>query len=201
MKQAADGLADPKYDAKWVAAHVIGRTLDGDPLRPGGVIHPDGEIPANAFDYLKADADGLGCPLGSHIRRANPRDGLAPNLGESGVFLHTSNNHRILRRGRKFGPSYEKGEPPTTERGLLFMALNTDIARQFEFIQQTWMLNNNFATLYDEIDPLIGAAGKFTVPRSPLRARVDVKTFVQLAGGEYFFLPSLPTLRFLEQLP
>ena len=50
-------------------------------------------------------------------------------------------------------------------------------------------------------DPLVGSAGKFTIPLTPLRARVDVKTFVKLAGGEYFFLPSLPALRFLETLP
>jgi Dyp-type peroxidase family len=175
MRQAADALDDPKCDDKWVAARVVGRTLDTDPA-------------------------GLGCPMGSHIRRANPRDGLAPTSGDGGVFLHASNNHRILRRGRKFGPSYREGEQPT-ERGLLFIALNTDIARQFESIQQTWVLNHNFATLHDETDPLIGGAGKFTVPRSPLRARVDVNTFVRLAGGDYFFLPSLPAICFLKQLP
>ena len=38
---------------------------------------------------------------------------------------------------------------------MLFLCLNTDIARQFEFVQQTWMLNPNFATLFDETDPLV----------------------------------------------
>ncbi|MFL5294787.1 MAG: Dyp-type peroxidase [Phenylobacterium sp.] len=202
MREAAAALGDDKCDDKWLAARVVGRTLDGDPLSPD--IPRSGGEPANAFGFLKTDAAGLGCPLGSHIRRANPRDGLAPKAREGELFRHAANNHRILRRGRKFGPSYREDEPQTAspiERGLLFMALNTDIARQFEFIQQTWMLNRNFAALYDETDPLVGAQGKFTVPRSPLRARVDVKTFVQLAGGDYFFLPSLPTLRFLETLP
>ena len=209
MKAAAKSLGAPDSD-EWMAqlaqtialaARVVGRTVDGDPLKKGGIIQKKDGAPANTFGYFQKDRAGLGCPLGSHIRRANPRDGLAPAAGEKGVFLHVSNNHRILRRGRKFGPPYQEGEAPTTERGLLFMAVCTDIARQFEFIQQNWIMNENFAVLYDETDPLVGSAGKFTIPLTPLRARVDVKTFVKLAGGEYFFLPSLPALRFLEALP
>jgi len=68
----------------------------------------------------------------------------------------------------------------------------------FEFIQQTWLLNRNFATLYDETDLLMGPRGRFTIPKQPLRRIVDVQTFIQLAGGEYFFLPSLPALRYLS---
>ena len=86
------------------------------------------------------------------------------------------------------------------ERGLLFVCLNSDIARQFEFIQQTWMLNRNFATLYDETDPLVGPKGGFTIGEKPLRRIVDVETFIQSAGGEYFFLPSLPALKYLASL-
>jgi deferrochelatase/peroxidase EfeB len=206
MKAEAEALGAPDHDDKWLAARVVGRTLDGDPLVPegdprfpGGIIAGDGDAPANDFRYFDDDHDGLGCPLGSHIRRANPRDGLAPVPEDKDVFLHVSNNHRILRRGRKFGPPYR--EDPSAKRGLLFMALNTDIARQFEFIQQNWMLNHDFAVLYDETDPLVGPASKFTVPMTPLRARVNVKTFVRLAGGDYFFLPSLAALDFLEKLP
>jgi hypothetical protein len=33
-----------------------------------------------------------------------------------------------------------------------------------------------------------------------LRRIVDVETFIQCAGGEYFFLPSLPALKYLAQL-
>ncbi len=83
---------------------------------------------------------------------------------------------------------------------MLFICLNADIARQFEFIQQTWVLNKNFATLYDETDPLIGPAGRFTIREEPLRRIVEVKTFIQSAGGEYFFLPSLPALQYMSSL-
>ena len=39
-----------------------------------------------------------------------------------------------------------------------------------------------------------------TIREEPLRRTVHVETFVQMAGGDYFFLPSLPALRYLELL-
>ena len=80
------------------------------------------------------------------------------------------------------------------------MCLNTDITRQFEFVQQTWILNPNFAILYDEVDPLVGPKGQFTIPENPLRRIVEVETFIQLAGGDYFFLPSIPAINYLAAL-
>jgi hypothetical protein len=62
------------------------------------------------------------------------------------------------------------------------------------------MLNRNFATLYDETDPLVGPEGGFTIGERPLRRIVQVKTFIQMAGGEYFFLPSLPAIDYLASL-
>jgi len=123
---------------------------------------------------------------------------LAPSPDQGPTLLRSANNHRILRRGRKYGPKI--ADPRVDDgqnRGLLFMALNTDIARQFEFIQQTWLLNASFATLYQEVDPLVGPAGRMTVPEDPLRRTLQVETFVTLAGGDYFFLPSLPALKYL----
>jgi deferrochelatase/peroxidase EfeB len=85
-------------------------------------------------------------------------------------------------------------------RGLLFMCLNTDIARQFEFVQQTWLFNTSFATLFGESDPLLGPAGPMTIRETPLRRTVHVESYVRMAGGEYFFLPSVPALRYLALL-
>ena len=81
------------------------------------------------------------------------------------------------------------------------MALNSDLVRHFEFIQQTWLLNPSFATLFNETDPLLGPPGRMTIPAQPLRLRPAVQTYVQMTGGEYFFLPSLPALGWLAQLP
>lgn len=189
-------------DAIWLANRVVGRTMDGDPLIPGGTLPPLGDDPRNDFTYFATDPHGLGCPVGAHVRRANPRDGLAPNADSAPDLLAAAQNHRILRRGRKFGPTIvDPLVDDGAERGLLFMCLNTDLVRQFEFVQQTWMLNTNFGTLLNETDPLLGPAGRFTVPAERMRLRPTVQTFVRFAGGEYFFLPSLPALDFLQTLP
>jgi len=182
----------------WLAERVVGRDTHGNLLCPLG-----GTIPVenNDFGFWDRDRHGAGCPLGSHVRRANPRDGLAPTPADKQTLLDAANNHRILRRGRKYGATISV--PPTpddVDRGLLFICLNTDITRQFEFVQQTWILNPNFAVLYDETDPLIGPKGKMTIPEQPYRRIIDVETFVQMAGGEYFFLPSMPALNYLSSL-
>jgi deferrochelatase/peroxidase EfeB len=115
--------------------------------------------------------------------------------------MQAANNHRILRRGRKYGHKIaDPRQDDGADRGLLFMCLNTDIERQFEFVQQTWLLNTTFATLFGESDPLVGPAGPFTIPQDPLRRTVRVQTYIQMAGGEYFFLPSIPALAYLAQL-
>jgi hypothetical protein len=130
----------------------------GHLLCPGGLLAADKyNQPENAFGFKKADPDDIGCPPGSHVRRANPRDSLAKNLASAQTLLDAANNHRILRRGRKYGATLsDRYRDDGAERGLLFICLNTDIARQFEFVQQTWLLNRNFATLFDETDPLSG---------------------------------------------
>ncbi len=191
-------------DADWIAERIIGRTTDGDMLCPGAPGHLGRDAyggPENQFRYRKGDPDGFGCPMGSHVRRANPRDGLAKNVKSGDTLLDAANYHRILRRGRKFGPPAPADRKDDgAERGLLFMCLNTDIARQFEFVQQTWLLNSSFATLFDETDPLVGPQGRFTIPTDPLRRIANVETFIQMAGGEYFFLPSMPALDYLAAL-
>ena len=188
--------------ADWLAERVIGRNIDGHLLCPSGLLAADQyNQPENAFGFQQTDPDGVGCPPGSHVRRANPRDGLAKNLASAQTLLDAANNHRILRRGRKYGTTLnDRYQDDGAERGLLFICLNSDIARQFEFVQQTWLLNRNFATLFDETDPLVGPKGTFTIRERPLRRIVEVETFIQSAGGEYFFLPSIPALNYLETL-
>ena len=188
--------------ADWLAERIIGRNIDGHLLCPSGPLDADEcNQPENAFGFMKTDPHGIGCPPGSHVRRANPRDGLAKDLASAETLLNAANNHRILRRGRKYGTTLPRHDQDDgAERGLLFICLNSDIARQFEFVQQTWVLNQNFATLFDEIDPLVGPKGMFTIREQPLRRRVEVETFIQSAGGEYFFLPSIPALKYLAAL-
>ncbi len=189
--------------ADWLAERVVGRNREGHLLCAGNTYGKPGadDLPDNSFRFFDSDPHGMGCPPGSHVRRANPRDALAPTASEKETLLAAANNHRILRRGRKYGPKiadYRKADG--VDRGLLFICLNTDIARQFEFVQQTWLLNSNFATLFDETDPLIGPPSRMTVREEPLRRTLHVETFVEMAGGDYFFLPSKSALRYLAML-
>ena len=69
-------------DLKSLAETMVGRRMDGTPLIdietglsiPG--VDPD-DRGVNGF-LFDSDPDGLSCPLGAHIRRANPRTGDAP---------------------------------------------------------------------------------------------------------------------------
>ena len=94
-----------------LAAKIVGRWPDGTPLS----LSPDRPDPAvagnpervNDFRYAD-DPDGVRCPLGAHVRRTNPRD----NDGMFGGKL--SNRHRIMRRGRPYGPLLPAGRRPRT---------------------------------------------------------------------------------------
>jgi Dyp-type peroxidase family len=202
--KAPDGSTD-RHQAIRIASKCVGRWPSGAPL----VKCPDRDDAAHGKDddfmYAAADRDGLKCPVGAHIRRANPRDSLEPSPDES---LRVVDRHRIVRRGRSYGPSLEKfgTETKKAERGLFFICINANIRRQFEFIQQTWCNNGKFDGLSEDKDPLIGdqpkeRGGTFTIPEAPVRRRLNGLTrFVCVRGGEYFFLPSVRAVRFLGEL-
>jgi deferrochelatase/peroxidase EfeB len=148
----------------------------------------------NAFLFGAEDPNGLRCPFGAHIRRANPRDSLDPG---SQVQIGITNRHRILRVGR----SYKRTQDPLAKPGLLFMCVNTDIEGQFEFLQQTWVLGRDFHGLRDESDPIVHqqqgsepSAMSIPTPAGALRiARME--NFVTVRGGGYFFMPGRSTVQ------
>jgi deferrochelatase/peroxidase EfeB len=139
------------------------------------------------------DPQALRCPFGAHIRRANPRDSLMPGSMEQ---VSISNRHRILRVGRLYEPA--AGRNP----GLLFMCLNGDIERQFEFVQQTWLVSPAFHGLVGEQDPLTSSEDVkgtgYVIPTSdgPVKLK-PLPAFVKMLGGGYFFMPGRSLLAFL----
>lgn len=189
-----DGTDDP--DARVaLAAKMVGRWPSGAPL----VDAPCRDNPAlsksNGFGY-HSDPLGLACPLGAHIRRVNPRDSLD---AQPAAALASSDLHRLLRRGRSYGGG-------GNGTGLHFICLAADLARQFEFVQHTWLNNPTFNGLYDDADPLTGnrhpVGGTFTAPARPVRRRYrDLPQFVRTRGGAYFFLPGISAMRYLAELP
>ena len=188
-----------------LAAKIVGRWPSGAPL----VSYPDrdpaarGGADLNQFGYAAEDPHGERCPVGSHIRRSNPRDSL--NTSDPGTALKNANLHRIIRRGRSYGPpATDRFTPDGARRGLLFICLCANLERQFEFIQHTWTNNPKFAGLYDETDPLIGTqppyGGAYTIQAQPIRQRITaLPNFVTTRGGAYFLLPSIAALRRIAQ--
>jgi Dyp-type peroxidase family len=204
----AEQAPDVAARAKLIAARMVGRWPNGVAL----VESPDAERAPNAglndFRFRESDPDGLKCPFGSHVRRANPRDMFGDDAKEG---LRDANLHRIVRRGRAYGTKLGGAMPQTddgVERGLYFMALNANLRRQFEFIQQTWINSCKFAGLSAERDPLVGKEAEdfddqpvpriFTAQARPTRERYEgLPKVVRVRGGEYFFMPGMRALNFL----
>jgi Dyp-type peroxidase family len=183
-----------------LAAKIVGRWRDGTPLAVSPHA-PDPTVPAdsqriNAFSYAD-DPVGLRCPAGAHIRRANPRDSIGFYDGR------LTNRHRIIRRGRPYGPPLPAGvmEDDGVDRGLVFVCFNADIWRQFETIQTLWIDDGDPFGLGADKDFLIGEpdgdGGKMTIPGDPPYFLRPQPRFVTCRGGEYLFRPSIGGLRAL----
>lgn len=205
--EAAARGVDTASDPWLFPAKVVGRWPNGAPLALAPERDDQAPPASNDFGYHELDQDGRRCPLGAHVRRSNPRDSSPDHPNQA---LTSTKNHRILRRGRPYGlalkePATQPGEEAWAERGLLFICLNADVERQFEFNQNTWLNNPFFAGLYGEVDPLVGTqppgGGRFTVQTDPVRRVVrGVPDFVTVKGGGYFFLPGIRALRCLAAL-
>jgi Dyp-type peroxidase family len=182
----------------WVAARLLGRCKNGDPLvaeKPNG----SAEDEKNNFLYYYEDRAGFRCPIGAHVRRANPRDSLGP---DPETALRLTKMHRIIRRGRPYGERWEPNSAneygEKAERGMLFIALNADIAGQFEMIQHSWINNPHFSGLYTGADPIshFPDGEGITIQNRPANLRLNrAKPFVTVRGGAYFFLPGFRALR------
>jgi Dyp-type peroxidase family len=167
-----------------LAAKILGRWPDGAPLVNASG-RGDPEVAGNRLrsnDFLYADdPHGYACPLGAHIRRANPRDGL-PGGAERTM------RHRIIRRGMPYR------DPKANEVGLVFIGLGASIASGFEFIQREWIAGGAGLGLGSGPDFLLQTHttkaelvvnGARTVVLEP-----PASPFVTVRGCEYHFVPS-----------
>ncbi len=173
----------PHASAEDLAACMMGRTFEGKPLVG------DGDLSDFRYD---ADKDGARCPLGAHVRRANPR---------------VDGRRRLVRRGMSYGADLPEGTEDTAERGMWFVAFNASIERQFEFMQQRWM-NGPFGTLTGARDPIVGVSasramaieGDASQSRAPILL-LDIPKFVSCRGGQYYLMPGAGGLDFLSSDP
>ena len=174
---------DAEADRIAIAQAMVGRQMSGEPMVPAharpvaGVGPRPDDIARNQFTY-DDDTDGLRCPFGAHVRRANPRTADMPGGRQGAIarllrmlgighqdlsqdLIAASRFHRIMRRGREFGASLPwqealRPDAPDPQSGLHFICLNANISRQFEFIQNAWLSSAKFNGMSGEADPLLG---------------------------------------------
>jgi deferrochelatase/peroxidase EfeB len=196
--------ATTQEERELLAAKLVGRWRSGAPLTVAPLKDDPtlGEDPQRNNDFTYAhDADGKQVPLGSHMRRMNPRDTNLPVLADVNI-------HRIIRRSTTFGAPYDPNALSDRDdeipRGLYFLFISAKAMATMEFLQREWINSGNFSGLSEERDPIVGLqeeGGTFTIPKAPVRRRVHgIQTFNVLRGGEYFFIPSLSALQWLADL-
>jgi deferrochelatase/peroxidase EfeB len=207
-----------------LAARVCGRWRNGNPLelapdQPGACLPMDR---LNEFHYVTGDAAtddtlGLRCPIGSHIRRNNPRDGA--------VVGTDATHHRIVRRAMPYGPAYDPASPTDVPRGLIGYFIGASITNQFVFLQSQW---NQLSTFVKSAtgpggssagnavfnisgeDVFLGvndpAGSSFTLAALGSAGKNNKKIggfsrMITTRGSAYVFLPSITGLRYLAALP
>ncbi|MGV0027279.1 Dyp-type peroxidase [Phormidesmis priestleyi] len=207
---------------------------ESEPLQPGKPDQCTDKFP-NARS--EGDAKGLVCPFAGHIRKAYPRDTERDfGLNESSTQTHRL-LRRGIPFGQPFAASSDTSqdefdvgaffrqlidfilsllglkpdEPaPDDSRGLLFLAYQTSIERQFEFVTGAWVNNPNFPDPNAGHDPILGQNGEaganrvrtcvFQANHPENNAAISLPVdWVIPTGGGYFFTPSISALRHLAQ--
>ncbi|MGB8442298.1 MAG: hypothetical protein WCE26_23090 [Candidatus Acidiferrales bacterium] len=206
-----------KIDPELLAAKICGRWRNGVPLALSpDTDSPPGGIPLeqlNNYEYVNADGSGdpkgLRCPVGSHMRRINPRGQPVTGQGEPGG---SNNTHRLIRRGMPYGPNYDPKQPyDGIERGLLGYFINSSIENQYEFVLSQWVNEAEFAGSVrlapKSKDPMVGtqdpAESIFVIPQAngaPPIKLTGFSTFVTTKAAAYCFLPSITAIKFISNL-
>jgi Dyp-type peroxidase family len=187
FKEAEEGLGLGELGG----AYVVGRFESSTPVtkhKAEGTVSSEAEVDNN-FNYDKDDA-GNRCPYHAHIRAVNPRMNPKeiPNI-------------RIVRRGLPYDEDGRKGRLeylPEGKVGLLFMCFQKSIGGQFEVIQARWANKGELGSRKVGIDGIIGQGENNNWQEYPVewnsdpkKIKCEVKGFVTLKGGDYFYAPSI----------
>ncbi len=168
------------------------------------------EKDAMLSDYnFNDDIDGAKCPLSAHVRRINPRGSL--EFGESGAFERPGalvDRRRMLRRGLPYGKVEDKTRDDGNH-GIIFMVINADIERQFEFVQQQWINYANDFKEGNDKEALLGnhndqCPSKVVLQvvknsEKPPHFVTNIPRLVETRGGDYFFIPSMTALKLIAK--
>ena len=182
-----------------LAAKLVGRWRDGTPLDAS----PHAEDPAlvadksrnNAFDYGR-DPDGLRCPVGSHIRRMNPR----LSMPFDGKLV---NRHRLIRRGITYGDLLPEGADDDGARPRRDLHDRAGEPRPPVRVRAGAVGEHRQPVpARRRPGPDHRPAGhrgraKMTVPGRPPFFFGPLSRVVTMRGGEYYFAPGINGLRHL----
>jgi deferrochelatase/peroxidase EfeB len=184
-------------------ARLMGRWANGDPLTLAQIAPAAGSATLrNDFDYAPSwehpdvtpDHFGQLCPVGAHIRRTNPRTARVAGQRHA---------RRLLRRGM---PTHWQ-EGGRTRKGLLGLFICGSLERQFEFIQREWIQGDLAASgIAGTQDPIAGQRDGGTKFRfcagghAGSMKEVTVPPLVTTRGSVYLFMPSIGTLRHLDDV-
>jgi Dyp-type peroxidase family len=200
-----------------VAAKLLGRWASGAPV---GIAPCSDNAGLAASDDMNndflfhgstasigGDANGERCPISAHIRKVNPRD-VRSRTGDKFPNQPDTQTHRLIRRGIPYGEptASTPGNPirDFVDRGLLFLAYQTSIQKQFEFIVRRWANETNFPEPLSGHDPIIGQNNRtegrkrmFRIgPGSEGIVTTD-KDWITPTGGGYFFSPAIDSIDIL----
>ncbi|KAJ7590169.1 fungal peroxidase [Mycena floridula] len=195
-----------------LGARMVGRWKSGAPI----FLSPHADDPDlgnnstrnNNFNYTSSDPDFIfesnqeRCPFSAHIRKTNPR---------ADFTIQSPFPNHIIRSGIPYGPEVSPAEAAagvsTVERGLAFVAYQSDISVGFHTLQNVWANNQNFVFGKNistnpgiGFDPIIGAnqgAARNVTGLDPSSANgviTMLTDFVVSRGGEYFFSPPISAL-------
>jgi Dyp-type peroxidase family len=208
-----DSVADAKQT---LLAKMAGRWTDGVPLMAAPDIdqwkafnkrYAQGTAErARAlveFEY-RGDPEGTRCPMTSHMRRMNTRDALDPRANDglkNRMGSALNNRRRLLRRGLPYGTR----DAADGEHGIVMLCHCASLSRQFEFVQQQWL---NFGLDFNagnDSCPLVGnhhEGARFVIAADPGSGNAPfiasgLPQFVSTRGGDYFFAPSMTSLRMI----
>ncbi|MEH2033038.1 MAG: Dyp-type peroxidase [Nostoc sp.] len=249
-EKAANLNTDPrkvsaKLIGRWPSGAPTVRTPEKDAPQLGDDDNANNDFEFNGDDPPKDnffkndvvppsdDATGLRCPFIAHTRKTYPRNDKTPGGGGPGPeeidrSEVTTQTHRLLRRGIPYGPvSASTPNNPLkdekfVDRGLHFLAYQTSIVDQFEFVTKFWVNNPEFskeAATGHEFegkltlghDPIIGQSAnnkpngdrtrKFFIHLEDDQGKPQTQEltapedWVIPTGGGYFFAPSISALK------
>ncbi|KAF2704571.1 DyP-type peroxidase [Pleomassaria siparia CBS 279.74] len=201
----APSVGDPTANvADLLGARLVGRWKSGAPVTEAP-LRDDvdlGNDPQRNNDFTFIKGNQQSCPFAAHVRKMNPRG----DLSES-----TIKPRLVARRGIPFGCEVTEEEKHTGktqhERGLYFVCYQSNLAKGFNFLQKSWANEVGFPpftpqvpgqdaiigqTIHEDVRTVTGFDKDSLTQGLPLTAQWVTS---ENGGGEYFFSPSLPSLR------